>query len=406
MPDKKLKVMILAERFYPEEFIINDLAAKWSEKDFEIDVLTQAPSYPFGKIFKGYSNKLFSRDQWKNINILRFFTITGYKESLFLKLLNYFSFALVGSIVALFIGRKYDRVFVYHVGPLTLAIPAVVIGKIYKKDVTIWTQDVWPDSVYAYGFRKRKFLSAILDGFVSFVYRNCDRIFVSCEGFRQKITPYAPCKPVYHFPNWPVIPQGVESDSKRIKLSDKFNFTFAGNVGKVQNLENVVRGFSMASAKNENIQLNIIGDGSNLENLKEIIDAEKISNVVFWGRRNQQEMPAYFNASDVMVISLNDAPIFTLTVPSKFQSYLAAGKPIFCIMNGEVRRIVEQYQTGLCAAPGDLKGIMEVFLEFYSLRSGGLQSFVKNSRILLDSIYDRGKIVDSMTNLIIDGRLP
>lgn len=402
MPDKKLRILIVTERFYPEEFIINDLAVQWVNRGFEVDVLTQAPSYPFGKLFPGYSNSIWSRSRWNDVFIRRFFTVTGYRDSLFLKLLNYFSFALAGSIAAVLIGGRYDRIFVYDTGPLTMAIPAVVLGKLRKKPVTIWTQDVWPDMVYAYGFKKTRFLSAFLDVLVSFIYRNCGNIAVSCEGFMEKIRPYVPGKPLYYFPNWPVVSPGDGSAVGAVKLSEKFNFTFAGNVGKFQNLENVLKGFALAVAINNDIQLNIVGDGSNLETLKTIAHEENIKGVVFWGRKKQGEMPAYFNASDVMVVSLKDDPVFALTVPAKFQACLAFSKPIFCVMNGEVRRVVERHKTGLWADPDDIAAIKDGFLKFYELRSGGLRAFSDNSQVLLETVYDRTRIVDSMTRLLVE----
>lgn len=399
-----LKVLIITERFYPEEFIINDLAAEWAAgRDFEIDVLTQAPSYPFGRIFPGYSNSLFSRETWKNTRIMRFFTVTGYKTSLMLKLLNYFSFALTGSVLAVLIGGRYDRVFVYDTGPLSMAIPVFFLRKIHGKHVTIWIQDIWPDMVYAYGFKKTRLLSAFLDRLVALIYKGCDRMFISCEGFRARVTPYAPGKPVQYFPNWPVVTPAQDPLAERIKLSDKFNFTFAGNIGNFQKLEDVIRGFARARAVNGDIQLNIVGDGSDLENLKTIVREESIRGVVFWGRKKQSEMPSYFNASDVMIITLKDEPIFALTVPAKFQAYLAFSKPIFCIMKGEVRRIVEGHKTGLCVDPGDLEGIKEGFLRFYGLRSEGMLFFTENSRMLLGSVYDRNKIISAMTRLVSRG---
>ncbi|MEK7722480.1 MAG: glycosyltransferase family 4 protein, partial [Elusimicrobiota bacterium] len=281
MPEKT-RVLLITERFYPEEFIINDLAVEWAARGLELEVLTQVPSYPFGKVFPGYSNKIFSREAWKGISIARFFTVTGYRDSLFFKLLNYFSFSAAGAMAALLLGRKYDRIFIYQTGPLTQAIPAVLLRKLYGIPVTIWVQDVWPDMVYAYGFKKTRLLGFFLDALVGFIYRNCDKIAVSCAGFVKSIEPYAPGKPISHFPNWPAVTPG-QAGGGEIKLSDKFNFTFAGNVGKFQNLENVIRGFGLVSAENGNIQLNIVGDGSDLERLKEITAREGIKGVLFWG---------------------------------------------------------------------------------------------------------------------------
>ncbi len=394
-----LKVLIVTERFYPEEFIINDLAAAWSERGFSMDVLTQAPSYPFGKVFQGYSNKIFSREVWKGISIARFFTVTGYRDSLFLKLLNYFSFAAAGSVSAVLLGRKYDRIFVYQTGPLTLAIPAVLLSKLRGIPLTIWVQDVWPDMVYAYGFKKTRLTAFFLDSLVGFIYRNCDNIAVSCAGFATSIEPYVSGKAMPHFPNWPVVTPG-QAKGGEATLSDKFNFTFAGNVGKFQNLENVIRGFGLASAEIGDIQLNIVGDGSDLERLKDIVVSGSIRGVVFWGRKKQEEMPAYFSASDVMVISLCDQPGLSLTVPAKFQAYLAFSKPVFCVMNGEVKRLVEDYNTGIYARPDSPEAIRDGFRRLYELRGKGLEAFSANSRALLDTVYNRAKIIDGITGLL------
>ncbi|HAF96579.1 MAG: hypothetical protein A2X34_08255 [Elusimicrobia bacterium GWC2_51_8] len=394
-----LKVLIITERFYPEEFIINDLAAEWVARGFKVDVLTQAPSYPFARILPGYSNRLFSRETWKGINISRIFTVTGYRDSLFRKLLAYFNFAFVSSVIALFIGHRYDRVFVYQTGPLTQAFPAVLIRKLYSKPFTMWVQDVWPDMVYAYGFKKTRLMKAFLDFIVGFIYRNTDNIAVSCAGFAGSIEPYVPGKPMPHFPNWPTVTPD-QTGGAGVKLSDRFNFTFAGNIGKFQNLENVIRGFSLAFAENPDMQLNIVGDGSDFERIKNIVSRDGVSGVVFWGRKKQEEMPGYFRASDVMVISLCDQPVLSLTVPAKFQAYLAFSKPIFCVMNGEVKRMVEEYNTGICAQPDNPEEIKTCFLKFYSLKGGGLEAFSYNSRLLLDKVYNREKIIEGITELV------
>ncbi len=393
-----MRVLILTERFYPEEFIINGLAADWAAGGMETDVLTQAPSYPAGKLFPGYSNKIFSSELWKGVNIFRFFTVTGYRDSLFLKLLNYLSFAAAGSLAALFKARGYDMIFVYQTGPLTLALPAVLARKVYGIPVTIWTQDIWPDMVYAYGFKKTRALEWFLGLVIRTVYANCDNILVSCEGFARRIGEYLPGREVRHFPNWPtVVPDGGE---EKAKLPEGFNFTFAGNVGKLQNLENVLCGFGLASKIQPGLRLNIVGDGSNLETLKAIAHDKDIAGVVFWGRRKNAEMPAFFRASDVMIISLNNAPGLALTVPAKFQAYLAFHKPVFAVIGGEVRDLVEKYKTGICADPDSPEAIRDGFLKFYALRGEWLRSFSEHARALVEDRYQRERIAGGIREIV------
>lgn len=394
----KLKVLLVTERFYPEEFIVNDLAAKWAAGELQVDVLTQVPSYPAGKVFAGYFNRLFSSETWRGVRIFRFFTVTGYRESLFLKLLNYLSFAVTGTLAALVKARGYDRIFVYQTGPLTLAIPAVIAGRLYGIPVVIWTQDIWPDMVYSYGFRKTALLEWGLSLVIRFVYSGCSRILVSCEGFAGRIREYAPAAEPAYFPNWPTVtPDG---GAERAPLPEGFNFTFAGNVGKLQNLENVLRGFAMAVRERPELKLNIVGDGSHLEALKALAEGEKIPGVAFWGRHPGSAMPAFFRASDAMIISLANTPGLNLVVPSKFQAYLAFHKPVFCVMNGEVRRLVEKHGIGLWADPESPEAIRDGFMEFYYKAYGGLGNFAANARRLLETEYDRERIVAGMLSRV------
>jgi len=398
MNNNKTKILVVTERFFPEEFIINDLVSEWIKKGLSVSVLTQIPSYPAGKVFSGYKNRFYYKENCKGIDVYRFRTVQGYKGSLFFKILNYINFVILGSVVALFIGKNFDKIFVYQTGPLTLAIPAVVIKKVYSKDITIWTQDIWPDSVYAYGFKKTIILTKFLDWFVRFIYGNCKQFFIPCEGQRNLIGKYTENKNIHYAPNWSFL-EDANKDS--ITLSENFNFTFAGNIGKVQNLDNVIKGFALAQKEKSSIQLNLIGDGSALNELKELVKKEQINNVVFWPRTSSVEIGKYLRASDVLVVSLKDNPIFEVTIPAKFQAYLMMEKPIFCIMNGELKNIVEKNKIGLCAFPSDIDDIKTKFLYFYSFNKAELHGLIDNIRITKDRAFNRVKVINELTRLFL-----
>jgi glycosyltransferase involved in cell wall biosynthesis len=397
---KSNSILIITERFYPEEFGINDLAQVWQQKGYQVGVLTQTPSYPYDKVYPGYKNKIFQVNKLGNIDIYRVFSFLGYKKNILLKLLNYFCFCLLSLFAILFLGRKYNKIFVYQTGPLTQAIPAVFARKIFKKDIYIWTLDLWPDTVYAYGFKKTKPLSCFLDFLVINIYKNCHKIFVSCERFGRRIRNYVPDAKVFFAPQW--VPNNFEfaKENIRVSLEKGFNFTFAGNIGKVQNLENVIEGFSLAVQSKDQIKLNIIGDGSNLDNLKERVKKDNIKNVFFWGRQSMEDMPSWFKASDVLIISLIDKPIFSLTVPAKFQAYLLSGKPIYCIMKGETKDLILENNIGFSADPNSIKDIKEGFERFLNISEKDIGLFKRNAAMLLESEFNRDKIIKKMTEEI------
>ena len=78
---KKQRLLILTERFFPEEFLINDLATAWQQRGYEVELLTQVPSYPHDRIYDGYTNRLFqTTHEFHAIPIHRVRTVLGRSE--------------------------------------------------------------------------------------------------------------------------------------------------------------------------------------------------------------------------------------------------------------------------------------------------------------------------------------
>ena len=398
------KILIVTEYFYPEEFKINEIAIEWKKKGYEVDVLTQNPTYPLGKIFDGHKNKWFSKESFEGMTIYKVKAITGYKTSLFKKLLKYFSFMILGSIVSLKIGKKYDYVFGFDVGALTGMVPAIVLKQFYKKSVTLWIQDIWPDSVYAYGFKKSKFLEFFLNHFVKYVYRHSSNFAISTKGFENKIMPYLNCtKEIFYAPNWA---DYLNKDLEKFSFGDgnKTHFTFAGNIGTVQNLDNVIDAFGKIDNKFLiKAQLNIIGDGSYLEKLKTKVENNKYKNIVFWGRKPREEIYKYLEASSFLIVSLIDKEIFSLTVPAKTQTYIATGKPILAIINGEAADIIEKNELGLVCKPDNIEEIKSTFKEAIESDEEELKKYMKNSELLTNTVFKKEITIDNLLELLKRG---
>ncbi|MCF6330722.1 MAG: glycosyltransferase family 4 protein [Sulfurimonas sp.] len=395
------RILIVTEYFYPEEFKINEIAVAWKKKGYEVDVLTQNPTYPFGNTFDGYKNSWYSKEIYNGINIYRVKAVTGYKGSLFKKLLKYFTFMILGSIVSLKIGKKYDYVFGFDVGALTGMVPAVLLKKFYNKKVTLWIQDVWPDSVYAYGFKKRKILKFILDGFVKFVYRNSSNFAVSGKGFIKRVKPYVKDeKEIKYLPNWA---DELNKDLEAFVFTkdEKIHFTFAGNVGKVQNLDNIIKAFGgLSNEYVKKAQLNIIGDGSHLQSLKSLVDINGFKNIIFWGRKPREEMYKYFSASDFLIVSLVDKPIFSLTVPAKIQTYIAANKPIMAVINGDATDIIRDNNLGYSCEPNNILEIKHTFARCINTDEENKKEFTKNCENLTTATFNKDNIINSLLRLM------
>lgn len=398
------RILIVTEYFYPEDFKINEIALEWKQKGYEVDILTQNPTYPYGKIYQNFKNNWYSKESWNGINIYRVKAVTGYKDSLFKKLLKYFTFMIFGSIVSLKIGKKYDYVFGFDIAALTCMVPAIVLKQFYKKPVTLWVQDVWPDSVYAYGFKKTKILEFFLNSFVKYVYKHTSNFAISAKGFEKKILPYLESdKEIFYAPNWA---DYLNKDLEKFQFTEdnKIHFTFAGNIGRVQNLDNVIEAFGRLDDKYLNkAQLNIIGDGSFLEELKNIVKEKNFRNIIFGGRKPREEIYKYLNASDFLIVSLIDKEIFSLTVPAKTQTYIATGKPIFAVIKGEAADIIKENQLGLVCSPDNIEEIKSIFEIAINKNPEERKIYIKNSEFLTNSVFKKEVIVDNLLELLKRG---
>lgn len=394
------KTLIITEVFFPEEFIINDLVAHWADEGKEMEVLTRVPSYPKGIAFEGYKNALFQKSIYAGVQIHHIPFIWGYQKSGFKKILNYLNYVFFSLLFLIRNGRKYNRIFIYQTGPITNAFSATILKWIYKWKIVIWTQDLWPETVYAYGIKENKLTRFFLNQIVRFIYNRCDEILVSCKGFIPKIESLVKDKSYHWIPNWTL----VEGKSiHQLTLNGEFNFTFAGNIGKVQNLENLLIGFDQVVNEFPNVYFNIIGDGSHLESLKNLVDEKHLKNIIFHGRKPTKMMPSYFEISDVLVLSLVKAPLFEIMIPSKFQAYLHAQKPIFSVVSGELNNLVKEFQIGLTAEPSNLDSIVQGFKSFLQLSPKALKEMTLKSDELETLYFNKAVVIHSLTTQVFNG---
>lgn len=391
-----MKILFVAEVFYPENFLINDLATELIERGHQVEVMTRQPSYPEGVVFSGYKNEAYSKECWNGITIHRFKTIEGYKTSKVKKIANYFHYVSAGKKVIQQIATGVDVVFIYQTGPLTLALPAVFARRKFCIPTLIWTFDIWPDAVYMFGFPKVFPLTTFLHFIIRKVYRNVDRILVSSKQFAPTIMEHSGVKDVEYVPNWLIASKQVES---KLRLpAGKINFTFTGNVSKAQNLENVIRGFAIARLPDA--VLNIVGNGSTLEAHKKLARELKVENVLFHGRLPYAEMADILNQSNVLILPLVSKAGIDKTEPLKIQNYLQAGKPIFGVINGAGRTIIEEYHLGRCAHPDRIEEIAQGFIDMAKMTPEQVAQVAVEAEKLMADRFNRKRVIDRIESII------
>ena len=146
-----------------------------------------------------------------------------------------------------------------------------------------------------------------------------------------------------------------------------FKIIFAGNIGSSQSMETVVKAATLLKHYT-NICWIIIGDGRKKNWLECEIKRKKISsNVFLLGEKPLEHMPYYFSEGDILLATLKRDPIFSLTIPSKIQSYLACGKPIIASIDGEAANVIKESGAGIAVEAENAQKLADAVLDLYNM---------------------------------------
>lgn len=403
-----MRILIVSQYFWPENFRINDIALGLKEQGNEVIILTGKPNYPQGSFYKGYSFAKPSFEYFEDIEIYRVPFIPRGKDNRIMLALNYLSFALFGCIWGLWLLRKkdFDSIFVFGISPITMAIPAIFLKRIKKASLLYWVQDLWPESVSSGGNINNKFIYSIADWVTKFVYKNSDLILAQSKGFVSEIQKHnVPLKKIKYYPNYAENIYSKETiDEKVIHqiIPEGFIVMFAGNIGEAQGFKTIVEAANKVYEENKYIYWIIIGDGRKKEWVEEQINNYGLSDVfLFLGSYPSEKMPYFFSLSDTLLVSLKDDYIFSLTIPSKLQSYMAYGKPILGALNGEPAQIINDANCGLVSNSNDFENLASNVLKMSGYSKKILHEMGENAKKYCEDKFDRKKLLLELNELFL-----
>lgn len=355
-----LRILIVSQYFWPENFRINDLVRALTQRGHSITVLTGQPNYPEGHIFPAYRRDPAAFSRFGDAPVFRVPVIPRGNSSIRL-MLSYLSFALSASFLGSWKlrGRQFDAVFVFQTSPITAALPAVLLRRVKRAPMLMWILDLWPDTLSAIGAVRSPRVLWCVGQLVRFVYKRCDRILVQSRAFIPRVTACgAGSEKIRYFPGWAeaIFTSGEVAEPLPDELalfSRDFKVLFAGNIGEAQDFPAILDAVD-ALRDTPGLRWIIVGDGRAAPQLRQEIAKRGLAEkIVLLGRHPLERMPAFFTGADALLVTLRKEPIWSMTIPGKVQSYLAAGKPLLAMLDGEGARVIEEAAAGLVAPAGD-----------------------------------------------------
>jgi colanic acid biosynthesis glycosyl transferase WcaI len=323
-------------------------------------------------------------------------------------LLNYLSFALSATVVGVtrLAGGRFDAIFVFEPSPITVGIPAIVLRALCGWPVAFWVLDQWPESLAAVGVVRSEPLLAIVGRLVRFIYTRCDVILSPSRRLVPRIASYCrESQRIEYFPNW--AESGYESASLDAAPEvparyGSFSVMFAGNIGEAQDFPTILDAAERLKERAD-IRWLVVGDGRMAPWVRTEIARRGLKDrVVMLGRFPADRMPSFFLHADALLVSLKPDPVFTMTAPGKIQSYLAFGRPVLAMLDGEGAAIIDEARAGLTSPAGDAALLADNVLRLAALSAQERASMGRNGTAYAQREFSRNGLVDRLETWLGD----
>lgn len=355
-----MKILVVCQYYYPEPVRTSDICEELVKQGHDVTVITDVPNYPMGNVYDGYKK---IREEVRNgVKIYRCFTIPR-KKGVIMRFLNYYSFSISSTLFINKLNEKFDRVFVYQLSPVMMANAAIKYKKKNNTKMILYCLDLWPESLCAGGIKQNSLIYNIYKNISKKIYYNADKILITSKTFKS----YFNEKFNINDDKIEYLPQYAESlfiPEKCRKIGNgNIDLLFAGNIGKAQNIDLIIKAADILRDI-KNLNWHVVGDGSEFQNCKKMVEDLKLTNFFLYGRKPLEEMPDYYSKADAMIVTLSGDSVVSTTLPGKVQSYMAAGKPIIASANGETKIVIDEAQCGFCAKADDIDDLVRVVKEF------------------------------------------
>ena len=404
---KQKRVLIVTQYYYPESFRINELGKELVDRGYHVDALVGIPNYPEGKYYNGYGLFTKRKEKVNGVTIYRCFQFPrGRKASNFRLSLNYLSYMICACMWILFFfsfRKKYDAVIAFEPSPITLIVPACLLGMIRGTRVLSWIQDIWPDSITdRVSERLGKLITPPLNAITEFVYKHSDKILISSKGMKELICRNADYSDkIVYVPNWCDDFLNVkQSEKSKPEIPEGFVIMMAGNLVDAIDPKALCKCAELLKDYSE-IHFAFVGGGSYKEHMEHMFKSHGLKNVYFYGRHPFEMMPLFYSKADAMLLSLRpqETKHLDVTVPSRLQSYMSAGKPIYAMIGSGARGVIESSDCGFVVDSGDYKGLADVILNTYK-NTALLKVKGRNARSAFESEFTLKKGTDHFEQLI------
>ena len=386
-----MKILIVSQYYYPERNSVSDVAYFLVKNNHDVTVLTAKPNYGFQRILEEYKNIDFEVVNGVKVHRL---TISPRKYSRLSVICNYLSFYFKSLRYINKFKEKFDVVLSFSLSPVISISAANKIKEKQNIPHILYCMDLWPESTVATNaVSKDSLLYDILKKWSKNIYSKCDKIIISSPSFKQYFHDVLDLKDKeYIYINQPIIKSKSDTINPII-YEKKHNFVYAGNIAKLQLIDEIVDGFYDL----KDAQLHLMGMGRELERIKDKI--KNNNSVVYEGALPIEQAERFFVNADALIVGLDDKEYVGRTIPNKAIQYLSYGKPIICVAKGDCKELLKEC-GGVIFADKDLSSIRSAYQKIISLSDEEKENMGKANKKYYDEHLTNDVLIKKIEDVL------
>lgn len=300
--------------------------------------------------------------------------------------------------------NKPDKVFLQSCN--TAFFTVFYAKHILKCPLLYNEQDIFPENAYFAGIlSESSMVYKVAHALQKYAYKNATALSTISDDMKSTIvTRYGISEDkVQVIYNWGHEELKAHSEQDNVflkkypKKPGEFRVVYAGNLGKMQNVELILE--TAALMKDDaDISFYIVGGGVNEVQLTTFAKEKELNNVTFVGMQPPEEVADLYAAADVNVIPLQKGLIYA-ALPSKTADCLIAGKPIITCVDDESKfaKLVGKYgiENAGTSRPEKLEKLI------FDTRMGGCRC---ENALLWDEFFTKDKSVAEHCNSVMSRR--
>ena len=400
-----MRILFITDNFPPE---VNAPASRtfehcreWVKKGDEVTIITCAPNFPKGRVYDGYKNKLYQKEQIEGIRVIRVWSYISANEGFAKRIIDFMSFAFMAFWAGLF--EKAD--IIVGTSPQFFTTWTAETLSFFKRMPWIFElRDIWPESIRAVGaISGDSKLFKTLEKIELRLYKRSSRIISVTNSFKENL-----------------ILRGIDGDKIRVVrnganlerfskrnrhleweeklgLKNKFVVGYVGTHGMAHKLDFIINSWPR---EQEDLHLILMGDGAEKTKLQELAKSLDILNITFLESMPKNDVPDVLSLMDVSLVPLKKSDLFKTVIPSKIFENAAMQTPILLGVEGESANIINEYGAGLCFEPENKTS----FIKNLTILKENKEVYFscQNGCLNLAKAFDRRKMADEMRKYILE----